>query len=191
MIVQALQFLVQTLGNLFAIAALLRFLMQMFRVPFNNPFAQFIVALTNFAVKPLRRMIPGFFGQDWASLLVAMLVEVAVVLLTYWLDGYPFGLAGGHIWSVFLGLAGVRLASLAVYLLMGLTLLRAVMSWINPYSPLMPVVAALTEPFMRPLRRVIPTVANVDLSPLILILIFQLLLMVPIQTTEQALLSLL
>ncbi|MDO9007259.1 MAG: YggT family protein, partial [Thiobacillus sp.] len=68
MISGALAFLIQTLGNLFVIAVLLRFMMQLFRVPFRNPFAQFIVALTDFAVKPLRRVVPGFFGLDWACL---------------------------------------------------------------------------------------------------------------------------
>lgn len=191
MIAEALQFLIQTLGNLFAIAALLRFLMQLHRVPFTNPFAQFIYAVTNFAVRPLRRIVPGFMGQDWASLLVALLVEFGVVVAGYWLADFPFTLAGPRVWPIFLGLAGVRLASLAVYLLIGLTLVRAVLSWVNPYSPLMPVVAQLTEPFMRPLRRIIPNIANVDITPLVLLLLFQLVLIVPIQATERALLALL
>lgn len=191
MIAEALQFLVRTLGNLFVVAALLRFLMQMFRVPFKNPFAQFIIAVTNFAVKPLRRLIPGFFGQDWASLLVAILVEFAVVVIGYWLADYPFALAGPRVWAIMLGLAGVQLASLAVYMLIGLTIVQAVLSWMNPYSPLMPVVSQLTEPFLRPLRRIIPTIANVDLSSLVLILIFQLVLIVPIQATDRALRTLL
>ena len=187
MIAQALLFLTQTLGNLFIIAVLLRFWMQMFRVPFKNSFAQFIVAVTNFAVLPLRRLIPGFFGQDWASLLIALIVEFLVVLIGYWLMDFPIALAGSRVWSIFLGLAVVRLVSLAVYLLIGLTVIRAVLSWINPYSALMPVVSQLTEPFMRPLRRMIPMIANVDLTPLVLILILQLMLIVPIQATERAL----
>ena len=191
MIVEALQFLLQTVGNLFILAALLRFMMQMFRVPFKNPFAQFIVAVTNFAVKPLRRIVPGFFGQDWASLIVAFLVEFGVVVMGYWLMDFPFVLAGARIWPIFLGLASVLLASLTVYMLMGLTLARAALSWVNPFSPLMPVVAQLTEPFIRPLRRIIPPIANVDLSPLVLILILQVVLIVPIQATERALRGLL
>ena len=187
MIAQALLFLTQTLGNLFIIAALLRFWMQMFRVPFKNSFAQFIVAVTNFAVRPLRRIIPGFYGQDWASLVVALIVEFLVVLIGYWLMDFPIALAGSRVWGIFFGLAVVRLISLAVYLLIGLTLIRAVLSWINPYSALMPVVSQLTEPFMRPLRRVIPMIANVDLTPLVLILILQLMLIVPIQAAERAL----
>lgn len=189
MIAGALTFLIQTLGNLFAIAVLLRFMMQLFRVPFRNPFAQFIVAVTDFAVKPLRRVIPGFLGFDWACLAVALLVELVVVVASYWLDGFPFALAGGKVWPVMLGLAAVRLLSLAVYLVIGLTLVRAVLSWVNAQTPLMPVVYELTEPFLGPLRRIIPMVANVDLTPLVLFIVCQLILMLPVMGLERALLG--
>lgn len=189
MIAGALKFLLQTLGNLFVIAVLLRFMMQLFRVPFRNPFAQFIVALTDFAVKPLRRVVPGFFGLDWACLVLALLVEFVVVVGVYWLGDFPFGLAGAGVWPVMFGLAAVRLLSLAIYLIIGLTLVRAVLSWVNADTPLMPVVYELSEPFLRPLRRVVPTVANVDLTPLVLFLVCQLVLMVPVMALERALLA--
>lgn len=189
MIAGALKFLIQTLGNLFVIAVLLRFMMQLFRVPFRNSFAQFIVTLTDFAVKPLRRVVPGLLGLDWACLVLAWLVELAVVTAGYWLDGFPFGLAGGGVWPVMLGLAVVKLLSLAVYLVIGLTLVRAVLSWVNSNTPLMPVVYALTEPFLRPLRRIVPMVANVDLTPLVLFILCQLVLMVPLLALERALLA--
>lgn len=189
MIEAALKFLIQTLGNLFVIAVLLRFMMQFFRVPFRNPFAQFIVALTDFAVKPLRRVVPGLFGLDLACLAVAFGVEFIVVVAGYWLGGFPFGLAGGGVWPVMLGLAAVRLLSLTVYLIIGITLVRAVLSWVNSNSPLMPVVYELSEPFLRPLRRVVPMVANVDLTPLVLFILCQLVLMVPIFGLERSLLG--
>jgi YggT family protein len=189
MIAGALKFLIQTLGNLFVIAVLLRFMMQLFRVPFRNSFAQFIVTLTDFAVKPLRRVVPGLLGLDWACLVLAWLVELAVVTAGYWLDGFPFGLAGGRVWPVMLGLAAVKLLSLAVYLVIGLTLVRAVLSWVNSNTPLTPVVYALTEPFLRPLRRIVPMVANVDLTPLVLFILCQLVLMVPLLALERALLA--
>ena len=189
MIAGALKFLIQTLGNLFVIAVLLRFMMQLFRVPFRNSFAHFIVTLTDFAVKPLRRVVPGLLGLDWACLVLAWLVELAVVTAGYWLDGFPFGLAGGRVWPVMLGLAAVKLLSLAVYLVIGLTLVRAVLSWVNSNTPLMPVVYALTEPFLRPLRRFVPMVANVDLTPLVLFILCQLVLMVPLLALERALLA--
>ena len=189
MIGAALKFLIQTLGNLFVIAVLLRFMMQLFRVPFRNPFAQFIVALTDFAVKPLRRVIPGVLGLDWACLVLALAVEFIVVASGYWLDGFPFALAGARVWPVLFGLAAVRLVSLTVYLIIGLTLVRAVLSWVNTSSPLMPVVYELSEPFLRPLRRVVPLVANIDLTPLVLFILCQLVLMVPVLGLERALLG--
>lgn len=189
MIEGALKFLIQTLGNLFVIAVLLRFMMQLFRVPFRNSFAQFIVAITDFAVKPLRRVVPGLLGLDWACLVLAWLVELLVVTAGYWLDGFPFALAGGRVWPVMLGLAAVKLLSLAVYLIIGLTLVRAVLSWVNSNTPLMPVVCALTEPFLRPLRRIVPMVSNVDLTPLVLFILCQLVLMVPLLALERALLG--
>ncbi|MEQ1663129.1 MAG: YggT family protein [Thiobacillus sp.] len=189
MISGALAFLIQTLGNLFVIAVLLRFMMQLFRVPFRNPFAQFISAVTDFAVKPLRRVVPGVFGLDWACLVLAVSIEGIVVVSGYWLDGFPFGLAGSKVVPVMFGLALVRLATLAVYLIIGLTLVQAVLSWVNPHTPLAPVVAALSEPFLRPLRRIVPLVANVDLTPLVLFILCQLVLMVPILAVERALLG--
>lgn len=191
MIADALSFLLTTLGNLFAIAVLLRFAMQIARVSFRNPFAQFIVALTDFAVKPARRVLPGLFGLDWASLVIAWLVESIVVVGSYWLGGFPFTLAGGGAVATMLGLALVRLVSLAVYLLIGLTLVRAVLSWMNNFSPLTPVVIELTEPVLAPLRRIVPTVANVDLTPIVLFILCQLVLMVPVQALERALIAML
>ncbi|MBZ0069474.1 MAG: YggT family protein [Thiobacillus sp.] len=189
MIAGALGFLLQTLGNLFVIAVLLRFMMQLFRVPFRNPFAQFIVAITDFAVKPLRRVVPGLLGLDLACLLLAWLVELVVVTAGYWLDGFPFALAGAQVWPVMMGLAVVRLLSLTVYMVIGLTLVRAVLSWVNTNTPLMPVIYELTEPFLRPLRRIVPMVSNVDLTPLVLFILCQLVLMVPILALERALLG--
>jgi len=189
MIEGALKFLIQTLGNLFVIAVLLRFMMQLFRVPFRNPFAQFIVAITDFAVKPLRRVVPGLWGLDWACLVLAWLVELGVVTASYWLDGFPFALAGGKVWPVMLGLAAVKLLSLTIYLIIGLTLVRAVLSWVNSDTPLVPVVYTLTEPFLRPLRRIVPMVAQIDLTPLVLFILCQLVLMVPVLALERALLG--
>jgi len=189
MIEGALKFLIQTLGNLFVIAVLLRFMMQLFRVPFRNPFAQFIVALTDFSIKPLRRVVPGLFGLDLACLVLAFAVEFVVVVASYWLDGFPFALAGGKVWPVMLGLAAVKLLSLSVYMVIGLTLVRAVLSWVNSNNPLMPVVYELSEPFLRPLRRIVPMVSQIDLTPLVLFILCQLVLMVPVLAMERALLG--
>jgi YggT family protein len=137
----------------------------------------------------LRRLVPGLLGLDWACLVLALLVTLGVVAATYWLNGYPFALAGAKVWPVMLGLAVTRLLSLTVYMIIGLTLVRAVLSWVNSNTPLMPVVYELTEPFLRPLRRFIPMVSNVDLTPLVLFILCQLILMLPIFALERALLG--
>ncbi len=190
MLAGALSFLVQTLGNLLAIAFLLRFVMQVLRVPFSNPFSQFVVAVTDFAVRPTRRLIPGWGGMDWASLTLAWLVVFVVTICLHWLGGFPFSLVGIGVWPILAGLALVELVKLAIYLLMGLVLIRAILSWVNPYSPLAPVIYPLTEPLLRPLRQILPDVGGVDLSPLILLLLAQLVIMVPVTLLEGALRSL-
>ncbi|MGA7179020.1 MAG: YggT family protein [Thiobacillaceae bacterium] len=190
MLAGVLSFLIQTLGNLMAIAFLLRFVMQALRVPFTNPFAQFVMAVTDFAVRPLRRLIAGWGGLDWASLFLAWLMVFVVTISLRWLSGFPFSLVGGGVWLALAGLAVVELVKLAIYLLIGLVVIRAVLSWINPYSPLSPVMYPLTEPFLRPLRQVLPEVGGVDLSPLVLILLAQLVIMVPLTLLEGALRSL-
>lgn len=185
MLADTLIFFIQTLGGLFAVAVLLRFAMQALRVPFSNPFAQFIVKITDFAVRPLRRVIPGWGGYDWASLLLAWLTEVAVAAALLWVKDFPFSLAGAGLWPVLLGLGAVELVKLALYLVMGLTLVRAVLSWVNPYSPIAPVIYPLTEPMLRPFRRLLPA-SQIDFSPLVLIILCQFLLSVPLASLERA-----
>jgi YggT family protein len=185
MLADTLDFFIQTLGGLFAVAVLLRFAMQVMRVPFSNPFAQFIVRITDFAVRPLRRVIPGWGGYDWASLLLAWLTEVLVAAALLWVKGFPFSLAGFGVWPVLLGLGAVELVKLALYLVMGLTLVRAVISWVNPYSPISPVIYPLTEPLLRPFRRLLPA-SQIDFSPLVLIILCQFLLSVPVAALERA-----
>ncbi|MHB1246857.1 MAG: YggT family protein [Sulfuriferula sp.] len=184
MLNQALQFLLQNLVNLFLIALLLRFYMQLVRVPFHNPFAQFVIKLTDFAVRPLRRIIPGLFGVDMGTLLLALVLEFILLLALYGLDGYPFLVAGSRVLPAFMLLAVVRLASLGIYTLIGLVLVMAVLSMVNPLSPLMPVFSALAAPLLRPFRRWIPPIANFDLSPLVFLLVCQLIIMVPLAWME-------
>jgi YggT family protein len=186
MLADTLRFFVQTLGGLFAVAVLLRFAMQAMRVPFGNPFSQFIMRITDFAVKPLRRVIPGLGGYDWASLLLAWLTEVLVIVVLQWLGGFPFSLAGAGVWPAMLGLGAVELARLALYLIMGLVLLRAVLSWINPYSPISPIIYPLTEPLLAPFRRWLPA-SQIDFSPLVLLILCQFLLAVPLAAIERGL----
>ncbi len=189
MMADGVQFVVQSLGNLFIFGLLLRFAMQLFRAPFGNPFGQFVVAFTDFLVRPLRHVIPGYKGLDFASLTAAWLVEYLVQILLLWAGGFPFRLAAGAALPALALLALVKLLELAIYLLIGVTVVRAVLSWVNPYSPLAPVIYALSEPILAPLRRIIPLVGNVDLTPLVVFFVGQLIILAPLHALEMAILG--
>jgi len=178
-------FLVRVLFELAASAFWLRFYMQSARVPFHNPFAQFVVKVTNFAVRPLRRVIPGFFGMDWSSLLLFLLAEGLMVLASHWIMGYPFAVAGSQVLPGFLLLALASALRLAIYVTLGLVLIQAVMSWVNPFSPYASVFYALTRPILAPFQRIIPAIGGVDISPIVVFIVLQLVLVAPITALER------
>lgn len=185
MFVEAGQFLLHVIFGLAATAFWLRFYMQWTRVPYGNPFSQFIVRVTDFAVKPVRRVVPGLFGLDWASLLLFFLAEFLLVLATHWLIGYPFLAAGAQVWPGFLLVALAACLKLVVYIGMGLILIQAVLSWINPFSPIAPVFYAMARPMLAPFQRIIPPISGFDLSPLAAIIVLQLLIIVPVTALER------
>jgi YggT family protein len=174
---QALIFLLDAIASFFCTLFLLRFMMQAMRVSFAGQIGDFVVKLTNWAVKPLRRVIPGMGGFDWASLIAAL---VAQLLFTGIIFGAAsrFGeidLAGAA--PMILLMAARALLRLAVYILIGALILQAVLSWVNPYSPLSAPAHQLTRPMLDPIRRIIPTISGIDLAPLVAILLLQTLLM--------------
>jgi YggT family protein len=182
MVTTAIAFVLETLFGLFILAALVRFWMQAFRAPAGNPIAQFTMALTNWAVKPLRRVIPGVLNLDWASLVVALALEFVLQILLFML---VTGVApGAGVLSALLFLAFVKLVRLSIYIFIVVIIAQAVMSWINPYHPAAPFFNALSRPFMRPVQRVIPTIGGVDISPIFVLIFLQLLLMLPVTWLE-------
>jgi YggT family protein len=181
---QAGIFLINTIGGLFTVTLLLRFLLQLWRAPSRNPLSDFLAALTNFAVRPARRLIPGWWGLDIATLVLAWLCELAQLLLVLQLRGFEFGPAVGTAAVVLALLAVLELAKLAVYIVMVAVVMQAVLSWINPYSPLAPLLNAVARPVLKPFRRIIPPVGNVDLSPLVALIMLQLVLMLPFAWLE-------
>jgi YggT family protein len=181
---QALIFLLQTFLGLFSLALLLRFFMQAVRAPARNPLSNFVAALTNFAVLPARRVIPGLWGYDLSSLLLAWTVEIALVLAVRSLSGYEFGSAVGTAAVGVLLLAGMHLVRLFIYIVMFATFLQAILSWINPYSPAMPIVQTLTRPFLGLFRRRVPLIGGVELSQLLVLVLCQLLLLWPVGPLE-------
>lgn len=187
MLTQAIDFLLNTFVGLFVFALLLRFYLQWFRAAPRNPFTQFINALTDWIVLPARRFVPGLWGMDLASLAMALLFEFLLILLVAWLHGVPLGVLEGAQWLGLILLAVVRLIKLTVYLVMFAVLAQAILSWVNPYNPAASILNSITNPFLRPFRRKVPSVGGVDLSPLFVVVICQLLLMIPIAWLENSL----
>lgn len=183
MATQALLYVLETIFSLFALAALTRFYAQAFRAPFRNPVANFVVALTDFAVKPLRKIIPGAMGLDLASLVVAWLTQVLMLIAMYALISTAVLVSPGF-WPGVALLALVKVVKLSIYLLMGVVFILAILSWINPYHPIRPFFETLARPFLKPFQRLIPLIGGVDLSPLALLLVLQVILMAPMAWLE-------
>jgi YggT family protein len=191
MIANALLFLLQTLLGLFTLAVLLRFYLQLTGAPFQNPASQAIVALTNFAVKPLRRIIPSWRKLDLSTLLLAYFSQFLLLLATQWLRDFPLLVAGQAVWAVLLGLALIEVFKLSIYIFLFAVFMQAILSWVNPYTPMTSVLDALTRPILNPLRQRIPLAGGVDLTPLIVFICAQLLFILLIWPLEQQFSSLL
>lgn len=158
--------IVDLVAGLFAGVLLLRCWMQLVRVRPPQQIAQFTFQLTDWLVKPLRRVIPGVGGIDWASLLSAYAIAVISTSLKVWLKLHLFsGL-------IFL-LAFFSLLQWIIYGFTALLILEVIFSWINPHAPLAPFVQALNAPLLRPIRRIIPLIGGLDLSPMVLFLLLQ------------------
>jgi len=168
--------LIQTAFGFLVYALLLRFYMQWLRAPFRNPVGQFVTALTDWAVRPARRVIPGLFGVDLASILIAWFVEALMLVLLYWLRGFSFASAPGIAAGLLFTIAAIELVRASLYLLIGVVIVQVIISWVNPHAPLAPVFEALTRPFYAVFRRFVPSIGNVDLSPLFVLVLAQVLL---------------
>ncbi|HWU35815.1 MAG TPA: YggT family protein [Methylovorus sp.] len=190
MIANALHFLLGTILGMFTLAALLRFYLQLTGAPFKNPASQFVVAITNFAVKPLRRVVPGWGGLDISTLIVAFIAQLILKLASLWLDDFPLLVAGGGVWIVLAGLAIIELIKLSIYIFLYAVILQAILSWVNPYTVITPVLDALTRPILAPLRNRVPLVGGFDLTPILIFIIAQLLLMLFVAPLELQLIKL-
>jgi YggT family protein len=188
LLADALIFLISTACGLFTVALLLRFYLQWARAAYRNPVSEFVNALTDFMVRPARNVIPGLWGLDLATLLLAWLIQYVELVLIMQIKGAGPGAAMGEAMVLLAIVAAIMVVKLGLYMVMIVVLVQALLSWINPYSPLAPLLSALARPFLRVFQRRIPPVANVDLSPLFVIIACQLLLMVPVAYAENWLL---
>ncbi len=178
MLGNVLLLILNTAAGFLTLMLLARFFMQWQRVSFRNQIGQFVVATTDWIVRPLRRVIPGLMGIDLASLVPAWVLQTLMVFIELWVRGVPLdGSVAGLLLGVW-GLGLLELLRMTIYLVFAVVLMSAVLSWVSPHAPAASVFHNLSAPFLRPFRRVIPPIANVDLSPLVLLLVLQIVLMV-------------
>jgi len=166
-VLSILQFIVDIVAGLLGGVLLLRFWTNAIRVRLPDQIRQFVHTITDWLVMPLRRVVPGTRGYDWASLIGAFLV--VLVASTFLL------LRGGS-GEVVLLYALHRFLTWILYGFMALLIIEAIFSWVNPNAPLAPFVHALNQPVLRPIRRVVPPIGGIDLSVLVALVLIQILL---------------
>ena len=164
-------FIIQTLGSLYLLIVLMRFILQLVRANFYNPLCQFVVKATQPLLKPLRRVVPSMFGLDMSSLVLALLLQILLFAVILLLNGYqantvlllPWGLIG--IFSLFLKIIFWSM------------IISVILSWVAPgsRSPGAELVAQITEPVLAPFRRLIPNLGGLDISPIFAFIAIQLL----------------
>lgn len=161
-------FVIDTVAGLFAGFLLLRFWMQTLRVRPPMGLAQSIYQLTDWLIHPIRRLIPGFAGYDWASLIAVFFVSLIATTLAY--------VFIPHVSLPVIGLLALfKMAQWILYGFMALLVLEAVFSWVNPHAPFAPFIRALNEPVLSPLRKMIPVLGGIDFSPLVALIVLQVL----------------
>jgi YggT family protein len=170
MFAQIATFLIDTVVSFLVFLLLARFHFQWLRVPFRNPMGEFLLATTSWIVMPARRIIPGLAGLDLATLLLAWGLQAVGLWAQAAIAGSdPSALA-------IVMVAAVDLVRYSIYILVFAVFVQVAISWINPDAPLGPLFDMVTRPFLRPVRRYVPPVGRVDLSPLVLLVILYVLL---------------
>jgi YggT family protein len=165
-------YVIQTLGSLYLLIVLLRFVLQMVRADFYNPLSQFIVRATQPLLRPLRKVIPGFGGVDLASLVLAILVQLALMMVTLALMGYGF--SGFVVELLIWAIIGVTALFVKIFYF-GL-IISVILSWVAPgsYNPAAQLVNQVCEPLLAPFRRILPNLGGLDLSPIFAFIVLNL-----------------
>lgn len=165
---QTSTYLLQTLGSLYLGIVTLRFLLQLFQADFQNPISQFLIKATHPTSKPIRKLLPTYRNFDAATLVLAILVQWLVIQLTATVNGAGFlNIAYALAWSVL----GIISLVLTIYLYGLLAVI--IISWVAPHSrhPAIALLHQLVEPVMAPFRRLIPSLGGLDLSPIFLFMV--------------------
>lgn len=168
----ALTFLITTLVDLYVTAVLLRLLLQWVRADFYNPVCQFLVRVTNPVLVPLRRVIPSIGRIDTASVVLMLGLEFIVTWVVVQIGPVPFTLLQILVYSV------LKLLGTLLWTWFFLIIAMVILSWVGRGArhPVVPLVYQLTEPLLRPVRRVVPPIAGIDLSPLFVLIAIRFLL---------------
>ncbi|OUS40311.1 YggT family protein [Oleispira antarctica] len=178
---QAGMLIINTLVGLYLLLVVLRFLLQLVRADFYNPISQFIVKATNPPLMPLRKVIPGWGGVDISSLVLALLVQAIAIVLILLLNGIqpPVQVA---IW------AGIGIISLLLKIFFWGLLITVIASWIAPnsYNPALILINQILEPAIKPIRKILPDMGGIDISPIIAFLLIQVLEILLVKSLVQA-----
>ncbi|WP_373974583.1 YggT family protein [Chitinibacter sp. SCUT-21] len=189
MLTSVLDFLIRNLLEFLILLLLARFYLQAAKVSFRHPLGQFVLALTNWLVLPVRKLIPPFKTYDSTSMVLAWLIAFGMHSLLLAITPWPFDFSAGASIVALALTATLELVKMSLYLLFAAVIGQALMSWLAPYNPLMPTLTGLTAPFLRPIQKIIPPIGGIDISPLVLILLIQLILGVVIAELEPILLQ--
>jgi YggT family protein len=165
-VASALIYVVNAITSLYLLILLLRFWLPWLRADFRNPLAQGILKLTSPAVLPLRRIVPSFGRLDTATVLATFIVQYVAILLMLLIIGRSAPI------SMIAITAAVKLLMLSINLFMFAIIVRIILSWISPgqYNPATAIITTLTEPVLRPVRRLIPPMGGFDISPIFVII---------------------
>ncbi len=162
--VEALIYIIQTLGSLYLLIVLLRFILQLVRADFYNPLSQFTVKATQPLLKPLRRIIPSIAGLDTSSLVLAILVQLLLMVVTLSLMGFnPVGVIPHLlVWSL------IGVTSLFFKVFFFALIVSVILSWVAPgsYNPGAQLVNQICEPLLAPFRKLLPNLGGLDISPI-------------------------
>jgi YggT family protein len=164
-VLNILQLIVDAVAVILGGVLLLRFWMQAIRVRPPASLAQFMFTVSDWLVRPMRRIVPGVGGYDWASLIGAFLVVLLATCVMFLLPN-----ATPEMVAL---MAFYRFLTWMIYGLIILLIAEAIFSWVNPHAPAAPFIRALNEPILRPLRRVVPLVGGLDLSLLVAVILLQ------------------
>ena len=164
-------YVLQTLGSLYLLIVLLRFVLQLVRANFYNPLCQFAVKATQPLLKPLRRVIPSLFGLDMSSLVLAILVQLALMALTLLLT---YGTTGNFIQLLIWAIIGVTALFLKIFFFA--LIISVILSWVAPgsHNPGAELVNQICEPALAPFRRIVPNLGGLDISPILAFLVLKL-----------------